>query len=65
MPEEEKAVCDDAYKLLEDTTPIVEKLLFGLLGRPEGFADKRESGRKHAQAFWSRATAGVETSRSD
>ena len=63
MSDEEKAVCNDAYKLLEDTTPIVEKLLLGLLGRSEGFADRRETRRKHAEAFWSRATAGVETSR--
>ncbi len=63
MSDEEKAVCNDAYKLLEDTTPIVEKLLLGLLGRSEGFADRRETRRKHAEAFWSRATAEVETSR--
>ena len=63
MSIEEKAVCNDAYKLLEDTTPIVEKLLLGLLGRPEGFGNRRETRRKHAEAFWSRATAGVETSR--
>ncbi len=63
MSDEEKAVCDDAYKLLEDTTPIVEKLQLGLLGRSEGFANIRETRRKQAEAFWSSAVAGVETSR--
>ena len=63
MSDVERAVCDDAYKLLEDTTPIVEKLLLGLLGKSEGFADRRETRRKHAQAFWSKAATGVETSR--
>ena len=63
MAGDDKALCNDAYKLLEDTTPIVEKLLLGLLGRSEGFADRRETRRKHAQAFWNRAAAGAETIR--
>ena len=63
MPDVERAMCDDAYKLLEGTTPVVEKLLLGLLGRSEGFAGRRETRRKHAEAFWRRASAGVETSR--
>jgi hypothetical protein len=62
MSDEEKAVCNDAYELLANTTPIVEKLLLGLLGRSEGFTDKQKIRRKQAEAFWSRATAGVETS---
>ena len=61
MPDKEKAVCNDAYGLLKNTTPIVEKLLLGLLGKTLSFADAQRVRRKHAEAFWNRATAGVET----
>ena len=63
MSDEEKAVCNDAYQLLEDTTPIVEKLLLGVLGKNVGFAERRKTRLEHAGAFWSSAIAGMEASR--
>ena len=63
MPETERAVCNDIFKLLNDTTPIVEKLLLGLLGRAVDFDDIRRIRCKHADAFWSSAVAGVSANR--
>ena len=60
MSDEEKAVCNDAFELLKDTTYIVQKLLQGVLGKPVDFVKIREIKLRDADAFWSRATVGAE-----
>ena len=60
MPETDDAMCDDVFKLLQGTTPIVQKLALGMLGKDVNVDKVRRIRRKQANAFWSSAVAGME-----
>ena len=63
MPETERALINDIYRLFDGTRPIVIKIVFGVSGLVLNPEDMNGIRWKYADAFWSAAVAGMEASR--
>ena len=64
MPDTEFPVINDAFKLLDDTKPIVAKLALGVPGRADYDLEQlRERWWMCADKFWSAAVAGMKASK--